>query len=112
MKIRVLLLAFALLPVARAADTEKTAAGDLVITPIRHASLMLQFGGKVIHVDPWSQGDYSSQPRADYILITDIHGDHMDKAMVDKLKKESTTDRKSTRLNSSHIQKSRMPSSA
>jgi L-ascorbate metabolism protein UlaG (beta-lactamase superfamily) len=75
---------------ALAADTEKTSAGDLVITPIKHASLMLQFGGKVIHVDPTAQGDYSSMPRADYILITDIHGDHMDKATVDKLKKDTT----------------------
>ena len=84
------LLSVAAVPVCLGADVEKTAAGDLTITPIRHASLMLQFGGKVIHVDPWSQGDYSSMPRADYILITDIHGDHMDKAMVDKLKKEAT----------------------
>ncbi|MBI3693992.1 MAG: MBL fold metallo-hydrolase [Acidobacteria bacterium] len=92
MTIRILLctLAFLLAAAAPAADTEKTAAGDLVITPIRHASLMLQFAGKVIHIDPWSQGDYSSMPRADYIFITDIHGDHLDKAMVDKLKKDST----------------------
>ncbi len=73
-----------------AADTEKTAAGDLVITPIHHGSLMLTFGGKVIHIDPWSEGDYSSMPRADYILITDIHPDHMDKTLVEKLKKDST----------------------
>ncbi len=73
-----------------AADTEKTAAGDLVITPIHHGSLMLTFGGKVIHIDPWSEGDYSSMPRADYLLITDIHADHMDKNLVEKLKKEST----------------------
>lgn len=96
MKPRTLLLPLSFLltlvatPLSRAADTEKTAAGDLVITPIHHGSLMLRFGGQVIHIDPWSQGDYSSQPRADLILITDIHQDHMDKALVDRLKKEST----------------------
>lgn len=91
MKPFILLLICALaLGAAVSPDTEKTAGGDLVITPIHHGSLMLQFAGKVIHVDPWSQGDYSSLPRADYILITDIHGDHMDKAMADKLKKDST----------------------
>lgn len=84
-----LLLAAAIRP-AGAADTVKTAAGDLVITPVHHGSVMFQFGGKVIHIDPWSQGNYSSLPRADYIFITDIHGDHMDRAMIDKLKKEST----------------------
>jgi L-ascorbate metabolism protein UlaG (beta-lactamase superfamily) len=93
MKIRVLSLSAAFLAagsVCLAADTVKTAAGDLEITPIKHASLMFRFAGKVIHIDPWSQGDYSNLPRADYIFITDIHGDHMDKAMVDKLKKETT----------------------
>ena len=90
MKIRVFLWALALAGLCPAADTVKTAAGDLVITPVHHASLMLQFAGKVIHVDPWSQGNYSSLPRADYILITDLHGDHMDRAIIDKLKKETT----------------------
>ena len=86
MKFRVLLLALCLAVLCPGADT----AGDVTITPINHGSLMLQFGGKVLHIDPWSQGNYSSAPRADYILITDIHGDHLDKAMVDKLKKETT----------------------
>lgn len=84
------LLAALVAPAGRAADTVKTSAGDLTITPIYHASLMLQFAGKVIHIDPWSQGNYSSLPRADYIFITDIHGDHLDAAMIEKLKKEST----------------------
>jgi L-ascorbate metabolism protein UlaG (beta-lactamase superfamily) len=83
-------LAAAAAGISQAADVIQTNAGDLTITPIHHASLMLQFEGKVIHIDPWSQGDYSSLPRADYIFITDIHGDHLDKGMIDKLKKEST----------------------
>lgn len=86
MKFRVFLLALGLAGLSLAADT----VGEVTITPIHHGSLMLQFGGKVIHIDPWSEGNYSSAPRADYILITDIHGDHMDKAMVAKLKKETT----------------------
>jgi len=90
MKIRILAIAVVAAACSSAADTEKTPAGDLVITPVHHGSLMLQFGGKVIHIDPWSQGNYSSLPRADYILITDIHGDHTDKAIIDKLKKEGT----------------------
>jgi hypothetical protein len=35
-------------------------------------------GGKVVHIDPWSSGNYDGLPPADLILITDIHGDHMD----------------------------------
>jgi L-ascorbate metabolism protein UlaG (beta-lactamase superfamily) len=74
------------------ADVITTAKGDLRITPINHASLMLQYGGKVIHVDPvGGQGaDYTGLPQADLILITDLHPDHMDRAMIDKLKKPGT----------------------
>jgi L-ascorbate metabolism protein UlaG (beta-lactamase superfamily) len=71
-------------------DVIPTLNGDLRITPINHATLMLQFGGKVIAVDPTSQGDYSALPKADLILVTDIHGDHMDRASIDKMKKAST----------------------
>jgi len=68
-----------------------TSKGPLLITPIQHASLMIQAGGKVIYVDPvQAAGKYDGLPQADYILITDIHGDHMDPALVDKLKKPST----------------------
>ena len=76
---------------SRQTDTIATSGGDLRITPIQHASLMLVFGGKVIYVDPVGQGaDYSGLPQADLILITDVHGDHQDRAMIDKLKKAGT----------------------
>ncbi len=71
-------------------DVLRTDEGELRIRPITHGSLMLEFRGKVIHVDPWSRGDYAGLPKADLILITDIHPDHMDRAMVDQLKKETT----------------------
>jgi L-ascorbate metabolism protein UlaG (beta-lactamase superfamily) len=67
----------------------KTSAGILQIIPIQHASLMIKAGGKVLYVDP-AQGAYEGLPQADYILITDIHPDHMAPAVVDKLKKAST----------------------
>jgi L-ascorbate metabolism protein UlaG (beta-lactamase superfamily) len=90
MKIRILLFALFLALAASAADTERTAAGNLVITPMNHATVLFQFGGKNIYVDPWSQANYSSAPRADYIFITDIHGDHMDAKAIDQIKKEGT----------------------
>ena len=71
-------------------DILRTTEGELKIRPIMHGSLMLEFRGKVIHVDPWSRGTYTGLPKADLILITDIHPDHMDRAMVDQLKKETT----------------------
>jgi len=76
----------------RASDVIQTAQGDLRITPINHASLMLELAGKVIQVDPvgGQGGDYTGLPPADLILLTDIHPDHMDRAMIDKLKKPGT----------------------
>ncbi len=74
----------------RSVDVLHTGAGELRIRPITHGSLMLEFRGKVIHVDPWSRGNYAGLPKADLILITDIHPDHMDRTMVDQLKKETT----------------------
>ena len=74
----------------RQSDVMKTSAGELRITPLYHGSVMLEFGGKVIHVDPWSQGDYTGIPQADLIVITHTHADHLDHAMVDKLKKPET----------------------
>lgn len=71
-------------------DVEKTPEGDLRIVPIYHASLLLGFKGKAIYVDPWSKGNYANQPKADLILITDVHSDHMDRAIIDQLKKPDT----------------------
>ena len=43
----------------------------------------------MLYVDPAS-GSYEGLARADYILITDIHGDHMVPALVDKLRQPTT----------------------
>ena len=71
-------------------DVIQTSKGDLRITPISHASLMLQFDGKVIYVDPVNTGDYAGKPKADLILITHSHGDHMNRMRVDELETENT----------------------
>lgn len=74
---------------ARPVEEFKTKAGALKITPIQHASFMIEAGGQVIHVDP-SQGDYTGVPPADLILITDIHSDHLTPAVIAKVKKPGT----------------------
>jgi len=74
----------------RQVDVVRTEKGELKITPIVHASLMLEFQGKVIYVDPTSEGNYTGLPKADFILITHTHRDHMDRATVDQLKRPST----------------------
>ena len=73
-------------------DTIPTSVGDLTITLVGHGTLMFRHGGKVIHVDPVArEADYSRMPRADLILITHEHGDHLDPAVVQTLRKQGTT---------------------
>ena len=72
-------------------DVIKTGADELKITFIGHGTLMFTFGGKVIHVDPVVQyADYGQLPKADLILITHEHGDHLDLKAVERLRKPNT----------------------
>jgi len=72
-------------------DIIKTASGDLKITFIGHATLMLDFGGKVIHIDPVGQyADYSKLPKADMIFITHEHSDHLDVKAIETIRKDTT----------------------
>ena len=72
-------------------DVINTSAGDLRIAFIGHGTLMLTFKGKVIHVDPVSrEADYSTMPKADLILLTHEHGDHLDTRAIETLRKSGT----------------------
>ncbi len=76
---------------AMAEDIIKTSAGDLKMTFVGHATLMFAFDGKVIHVDPVSdEADYSKMPKADLILITHEHGDHLDSNAIKQIRKKET----------------------
>jgi L-ascorbate metabolism protein UlaG (beta-lactamase superfamily) len=76
---------------AQEKDVIPTASGDLEITFIGHGTLMFTFGGKVVHVDPVSrEGDYSQLPKADLILITHEHGDHLDPEAIAAIHKSGT----------------------
>lgn len=72
-------------------DVIKTSAGDLTITFVGHGTLMFEIGGQVIHVDPYSRvADYSTLPKADLIVITHEHGDHLDAEVIKTLSTEKT----------------------
>ena len=60
-------------------DLVSTSAGDLSITFLGHASLLMTFNGKNIFIDPFGQvADYTSLPKADIIICTHEHRDHLD----------------------------------
>jgi L-ascorbate metabolism protein UlaG (beta-lactamase superfamily) len=72
-------------------DVIKTSSGDLEVTFIGHGSLMLQFGGLIIHIDPFSRlADYEGLPKASIILLTHDHADHLDPAALQILRVKNT----------------------
>jgi len=74
----------------RPVQTFDTTAGPVKITPVMHASLEIEAGGKVIIVDPAKPANFTGLPQADLILITDIHPDHMDPELIKTVSKAGT----------------------
>ena len=71
-------------------DTIPAEGSDIIITPIHHGSVMVEFGGRVLHVDPWSEGNYRGVKAGDWILVTDIHADHLDPELIEDLRTDET----------------------
>jgi len=60
-------------------DAIASSAGDIIIHPVNHASLLLAWGDQVVYVDPvGGAARYEGLPKPTAILITHAHGDHFD----------------------------------
>jgi L-ascorbate metabolism protein UlaG (beta-lactamase superfamily) len=68
-----------------------TEAGTLTVTPLGHASVLLELNDTIIHIDPYSEvADYSQQPEADWIWVTHEHSDHLDLEAIHEIATEDT----------------------
>lgn len=65
------------------------------ITLFKHASLAINYDGRNIYIDPVTKPgdmeiDYSTMPKADVILVTHEHWDHLDPVAIQQLSKPDT----------------------
>jgi len=77
---------------ATAAQTFPTQAGVVKITPLYHASTLIEAAGKIIYIyiDPAKPAKFTGSPKADLILITHTHPDHMDPGSIAEISKAGT----------------------
>ncbi len=71
-----------------AEDSIRASGGMLRIIPKFHASMQLEYQGKVIAIDPIMYGSWKK--KADYILVTHPHGDHLSLPAIAKLMQAGT----------------------
>lgn len=67
-------------------DRIPTNKGDLVIQPILHGTVTLSWNDQTIYVDPYGGAEgFAGLEDPDIILITDIHGDHMNEKTLEAI---------------------------
>lgn len=81
------ILVTALLAVAASGFSRIDTYGDVTITTFTHSDIQFEYGGKVVHVDPWSVSDLSKAKPADLILITDDVNHHLDPKGIAQVRK-------------------------
>jgi L-ascorbate metabolism protein UlaG (beta-lactamase superfamily) len=72
-------------------ETIQTTNGDLQIHPITHATFVINYKNKAYYVDPTGgPSAFTGMAKPDFILITDIHGDHCDPKTIDSIRTDNT----------------------
>ena len=80
------LVPFSIPMTSTAQDAMSTATPTVNISPVHHSAMVLQWEGHVVYMDPHDGAErFKAYPSPDLILITDIHGDHMDPATLQGL---------------------------
>jgi L-ascorbate metabolism protein UlaG (beta-lactamase superfamily) len=74
------------------ADTFASATGEISVTPISHASFVMQTPAGTIYVDPVGEAAaYADMPAPDMIFITHEHGDHFNADTLGGIMGDATT---------------------
>lgn len=74
-----------------AQDKISTDQGDLTVNPVLHSTMVLEWDGKTIYTDPYGGAEaFSSFDAPDLVLITDIHGDHLNAETLSALDLSAT----------------------
>ncbi len=66
--------------------TTATNNSDFNLTPIEHATTSFSWAGTQFYIDPvGGESKFAGEAKPNIILVTDIHGDHMDAATLSKV---------------------------
>lgn len=69
---------------------EETLEKELNIIPLEHATAVLEWGNTIIYIDPVGGAKaFEGQKKPDLILVTDIHGDHLNVETLEALDTEN-----------------------
>lgn len=73
-------------------DEIPTENGPLIVQPIVHGTVVLTWNNQTIYVDPYGGAEkFQGLNDPDLILITDIHGDHLNQKTLDALNTTEAT---------------------
>ncbi len=70
--------------------TMATEGEPVQITPVYHGTVRLNVGSRVVWIDPWSKADLEGAEKADVVVLTDVHADHLDPAAIREVEKAGT----------------------
>jgi len=77
---------FTIYPQRPQQEVFQTEQGDLIIQPILHGTLVLQWKDQTIYIDPYGGAKaFEGIDAPSLVLITDIHGDHLDKSTLETM---------------------------
>ncbi|MEC7767412.1 MAG: hypothetical protein VYD92_10840, partial [Pseudomonadota bacterium] len=73
------------------ADTFAAEQGEILITPLIHSSVQIEYMDTIVQIDPWDIVGLSNAKPAHLILVTDNPGHHLDLGAIEKLSRSNTS---------------------